>query len=510
MSFAPMEIPKKLYSYIIVLFLVTLFLRIVLVGYYNNNFGGIESNVVYGIQRILLGQSLYQDPAAGTYAVMQYTPVYYCFTAGIARLIGINGLEVQGIYMLCRILALVCNMLTVIVATMIIRHYRWSWQQSIIYSLPLLLVLTSHYYTRGDSLHLLFFISAIYACTLFLKRNKLPYIFIASMLSAFCFMTKQSGILVIGITVFSLLFMERKYLAALLYTTSTLIFAYLITLLSIGNNWHGLYQNAWLGLKNGTDFSFLYRIFINQFFMDMVPFYLLGGIMVYFSLKEIKEKPYKVLATSIIFSWVFAVITGLKHGSSNNYFVEFMVLVIIALPDLFQQTSSKKVLFRPFGNTLTTHRFACIALFILVTSKTTGFVTAVCFDKSIKNMRIEYINEETLYAYFTKGLGIQKGEHILFTERNFLDNIFIEYAIMPTKDVVSETYLANPATFNYSSFIAGMNDGLIKYIVTSKNNKDLNRWNKEIPFMLLDKNRFIWIKDTVGYSIYVYHPGLFQ
>ena len=328
----------------------------------------------------------------------------------------------------------------------------------------------------------------------------------AALLSAFCIMVKQSGILVTGIIGFHLLFAERKYLIAALFTASAFIFAIAIAWWCIGGNWFVFYQNAYLGLKNGIDLSFLYNIFISQFYTELVPCYVLGGIIAWLALKNSTGKTFGILAVGAVLSWLFAVVTGLKIGSSNNYFIEFLVFIIISLPYLFENSGGGKVLFRLFGYTVTIHRFASVAFFILITSKTLGLFTTVFIDKRIKNESGEYAREKVLYEYFKNGLKIKDGEHILFAERNFLDNIFIEYAIMPTKDVVSQTYLCNPATFNYSAFISGMNNGLVKYIVTDEKKKDIKRWNNEIPFMLFDKNKFRLQADTAGYSVYVYSP----
>jgi hypothetical protein len=505
MNLAPSGMPKRLYNYIIVLSLITVVLRIVLIGYYNNNFGGIETNVVYGIQRLLLGQPLYQNPASGAYAVMQYTPLWYLFIAGFAKVFHIAGTDVQGVYMLCRIMALAFNLLTVLVAALIIRRWGYNWQQSLICALPVVIALTSHYYTRGDSMHLFFFVAAIYAYLLYSEKERLYLVFFAAVLTAACIMAKQSGVLAIGIISASLL-LRKDYFVAVAYCIGTLLLCYLLAFWCVGGQWHAFYQNAYLGLKNGTDFSWLYKIFVNQFYTDMVPFYALGGVIVFCAFREIKDPRFRILATGIVLSWLFAVITGLKNGSSNNYFVEFLVLVIIALPALFQHPVISKILFRPFSYGVTVYRFACFALFILVTSKTLGFFTAVYIDKSIKNNKAEYAGEQALYRYFVNDLKIQSGQRILFTERNFLDNIFIEYAIMPTKDVVSETYLASSSTFDYSTFAAGQNNGLITYIVADEKKLDINRWQEQIPFMKIDLQKFKLIGSRAGYAIFKYMP----
>ena len=101
-------------------------LRVIIIPWYDNNFGGIEPNVIYGIQRNLQGQPLYQDTASGTYAIIQYTPLWYYFVADVARIVSHtsfrHGLDVHGLYVICRVLALVFNMLTVAVCALTLRR----------------------------------------------------------------------------------------------------------------------------------------------------------------------------------------------------------------------------------------------------------------------------------------------------------------------------------------------------------------------------------------------------
>ena len=499
-----MNIPKKLYNYVLVLFVITLLLRCVLVTYYNNNIGGIETNVVYGIQRILLGQPLYQDPSSGAYAVMQYTPLYYYTAAGTAKCTSISGLDVQSIYTLCRILTLLFNLLTVLVAAAVIRTWGFDQKTALIAATPVLIILTTHYFLRGDSLHLLFFVCSVYAYIQYNSRLQIKHLVLAALFSAACVMAKQSGILVCGVIGLSML-MQRRFLNAALYALVTVGCAAAIALLCTSGAWLPFYQNAYLGLKNGTDLSFLYNIFISQFYYELIPCYALAGLTAYLAMRKIQDSTFRILATGIVLAWLFAVITGLKIGSSNNYFVEFLTLLIIALPYLLQSAASAQVPTRSFGYSVSIRRFAGFALFVLLTSKTMGLFTSVYIDKSIKNNKQQYLSDKALYDYFTHDLHTLPGEHILFTERNFLDNLFIEYSIMPTKDVVSETYLANATTFDYSGFTAGLNNGLVKYIVVDQKKKDFNRWYEQLPFMYIDERKFRLLADKSGYSIYIYN-----
>jgi hypothetical protein len=500
----PDEKSRRTYSYIVLLFLITFILRIILIGYYHNNLGGIEPNVIYGVQRILSGQPLYQDPSAGSYAIIQYTPLYYHLVAWVAKRAGIDALNVQGIYVVCRLLALIFNLLTVLCCALIIRSWRIGWRMAIIFAMPVLMLLTSHYYTRGDSVHLFFFCSAFYVYLSQADKRRIYLLPIAALLTALCIMVKQSGILLPGVIAFCLLFIERKVLRALFYVACSLLFSWIIAALFTHGDWLPFYRNTYLGLRDSLDFSFLYNIFISPFFRDMVPCYLLGGLIVYFSLRQIEDKRFRIIAAAAAWSFLFAVLTGLKKSSSNNYFTEFLVFVVLAIPFLLQSPSAGKVLLTLRGRPVTVRRFALIALLILVTSKTIGLFTAVFFENSFKSQHSEYVNEQLLYRYFKDELKIQPGERIFFTERRFLDNVFFEYAVMPTKDVVTQVYIAMPLTYDYSSFTAGMNTGLVNYIVTDEKRDNLNACNDSLPFILFDKSKFRLVARVYGYCIYRY------
>jgi len=500
---------KPIYIYIAALFLITLFIRILLINYYDFNLGGIEPNVIYGIQRILLGQPLYQDPSAGSYAIIQYTPFWYYLIAGIAKLMSHDnyrqGLDVQGLYVLCRVVALIFNLLTAGVCMLIIRRWGISWLRSLVFAMPSLMVLTVHYYTRGDSMHLFLFVAAIYAYICYQEKRKLLHVISAALFSAACIMTKQSGVLVAGIISIGF-FADRKYDVALLYVACLALFSWGIARSFNQGDWYTFYQNTVLGLKNGIDLSFLYTIFISQFFLDMVPCYILGGLMIFIAMKKVADKTYQTLLLGMACSWLFAVITGLKIGSSNNYFTEFLILLLVSLPYLLYNEQGKHVLFTYLGKKATTRVVAYIAFFILITSKTSGLFTAMYIEKNFKNDKKEYTNDQMLYEYFRNVLNIRSGEYVFFTERRYLDNVFVNYSIMPTKDVVAQTYSANKTTFDYSGLIKKMNLGLIKYIITDKRRDDINICADSLPFIWFDKDRFRLIAHVSGYSIYKWSP----
>jgi hypothetical protein len=495
---------NRLFYYVLFLFALTLFLRGVIVGIYKPDCGGSEENVVYGIQRILMGQPLYQNPSLPDYGIIQYTPLFYHIVAGVAGMLGIKYSDVQQIYQVARVLNILFNLLSILYLAGIISKWRLPGRQILTYSLPVIIILSSEYYARVDSCHLLFFTAAISVYVRYLHEGGWWRLFFAALLCGACVMSKQNGILSIGIIGCSLIFLERKWIAAICFGVLAVAAAAGIAWLCNGNDWMAFYQNPYLGVKNGVSFAWLYIIFISQFYYDLILCYVTGFIIAWLAFRKLDDKLYRFAALGAVISFLFAVITGLKIGSGNNYFTEFLVFVLMGLPCLMLHEESKKRLFRLGKYTVTIRLFAGIAFFVLITSKTMGFFTAVYIEKRLVSIKDEYKREQALLVYFRDRLQLQDNQYIYFTKRHFLDNIFIRNTIMPIKDVISQTWYNNPNTYDYSMFIEGMNKGLIRYVVIGEEETGMNARNDEMPFAKFDEKKWVRGETVEGYVIYRY------
>ncbi|MBE7174717.1 MAG: hypothetical protein INR73_29375, partial [Williamsia sp.] len=89
--------------------LVTIYIRVKVIFLVNPDIGGIESNVIYSVLRILAGYPLYQNPELAPYAITQYSPIYYYLTAGLSRLAGLTPDDVYEVYAVGRGISLVAN-----------------------------------------------------------------------------------------------------------------------------------------------------------------------------------------------------------------------------------------------------------------------------------------------------------------------------------------------------------------------------------------------------------------
>ena len=52
---------------------------------------GMDMNVVFTIQKVLLGNALYMPPDAAPFDISQYTPLYYLVVAAVAKIVGVPG-----------------------------------------------------------------------------------------------------------------------------------------------------------------------------------------------------------------------------------------------------------------------------------------------------------------------------------------------------------------------------------------------------------------------------------
>jgi hypothetical protein len=372
------------------------------------------------------------------------------------------------------------------------------------------MIVTMEHYTRGDSMHLMFFAAAMYATLRYLKAGNMGYLTLAAIFTGLCVMSKQSGMLALGIIGFYLFFIAREYGKAILFGVLSLLAAAAVAWACTGGDWLAFYQNAYLGLKNGIGWDWLYTIFISQFYYDLILFYFLGGIIAFHAFKYTNDKLYRFIATGAVMSFLFAVITGLKIGSGNNYFTEFIFFGLCGLPYLLTSDFGNRRLLRFGKYTVSVRLFASIAFFVLISSKTLGLVSSIYIERWIRDKREVYDADQKLHAYFVANNMLKKGEYIYFSKRDFLDNIFRGYGLLPTKDVTSQVYRANPETFDYGQMIAGMNTGFVKYIVTPIKDSSINTPDEEVPFVHFEDRSFRKIAEVEGHFIYQYSPNISQ
>lgn len=97
------------------LFLVYFIYRIILIFYQHPDAGGVEGNIIYFIQRLLDGLTIYTNPERAPYAIAQYSPLYYYLVAGASKLIGLTSDDILSIYMVSRSISLFLNIIFIFI-----------------------------------------------------------------------------------------------------------------------------------------------------------------------------------------------------------------------------------------------------------------------------------------------------------------------------------------------------------------------------------------------------------
>lgn len=485
-------------------FSITLYMRIDLLHVYYVDFGGLDPNVVYGTQRLLLGEPLYQNPEQSPYAIIQYMPIYYHLCAWLAAKLGIHALEVQALYVLMRTVALICNLLTTGILYALIRRMEIGNKTALVFSLPIFCLFTWHYFLRCDSLQILGFAAGMYALVRYAQKPALTWIVVAAMATTLGILAKQNGIMLLGIAG-AWWWSQKRLKTALLYTCLSIISLGLSLALIIDNDWVSFYQNAILGLENGIRFDFF-----NKPYYFMIPAWLFAVIFLARYFKHTTKDPLGILLCyGIAGCFLFAAVTVIKDGSDINYFVEMLYCVLAAIPYAYRHAIADKILFRFKILSFSLMSLAMLSVGIILFYKPYNLFEryeGLWAKQGEMHQHEAYHRAINLHRYFMNELELKPEEKIFIYfhtpfERYFLDNAFIQNNVFPTKDLTYYTYRADSSLFDYSHFVEHMNAGVVTYIISDTG---FFSGNEVIPFIRFKKEQFTELHPVEGYRIFKY------
>src|SRR5688500_4802425 len=128
---------------------------------------GMDMNVVYTIQQILLGQPPYQPTGDPPYAITKYTPLYYYSSAAIAKSFGISGDDVIGVTRAARAFSVFVAVTLAVVCYRFLRSRVAASGRVSLVATAFIMLATSHWYfgARPDGLATLFTIFCFYFLT---------------------------------------------------------------------------------------------------------------------------------------------------------------------------------------------------------------------------------------------------------------------------------------------------------------------------------------------------------
>ncbi len=472
----------------IAVFVFLLFGRINLINSYHHDLGGIEPNVVYGIQRIIDGQPLYSNPNQPPYAIMMYSPLYFHSVAVVGKIIGTNPAIPIEVYRISRTMALIFSLGFIgLLGFIAIRHFNLSVSIAIILGSLIFSYLRITDFGRPDSLYHLNILVTL-ACGLeYLRDRKALFGILGVVMSVMCLFAKQSGLIIPVILFFYLAIFDFK---RLLRALPIFLVSFALLWLLLSGDSYNFWQNVYQGVNNGISWDWFKRKILFFYLREIALFSGLVLVLAALFITKHSNSVHHLMGVALFGLFFFALLTALKWGSMPSYFTPFITLGWLSLAAYWY--SDHLSLTTDMRNTL----FGCIAICCLATEvphkyKSYRFETSNKRYNAAKQAA-DYLKNELQLKAEEKVLIIINNQHLM--EQHYLNNFLFHNAILPSKDIFT-CCSYTPKKFDYTDLDAGIENGMVQYLIRSKG-------DKHQKFFSWDFDTFKKIKELDGYSIW--------
>lgn len=418
--------------------------------------GGVEHNVIHGIQKVMLGQRLYEDPEKPPFDVMQYTPAYYVLCAGIGQVLGITGDDARAIYLLSRTVALLFNLLT---CWYVYRCGRAcgapSWASLFVAGITFC-TFWEHFFTRMDAMAAAASFAAFHGFGRWNLTQQRKWMVITAVFGVLAFMSKQSGIVAIAAPVVYIT-VQRLWRALGTYIVASsvaLIVSFGLIFLCLGTPL-AFYQNTVLGLRNGSGWHMYIELFNPPTYKYFVGWHLLTLFVLWHGFRS-SSYTTRFLTIALPLSLVFAMVTGLKYGSRLNYIHESLVLTFLLAAVLFARL--------PMSRTNVLAQWAFVLYGLLFAAFRTNSALAWYRVGEPDALYSEALQaDEAVRSVLVNELGLKSNEGIFITYREYLEHFFVGQSMLTQKDIVQ---YSKDRLFDYTRFHQAMNNGSIRFVIT--------------------------------------------
>ncbi len=436
------------------LMVVHLGLRIRLLTDHRVDLGAQEINVVYGIQKIMLGRPLYQDPELPPFDVMQYTPAYYVVCAAIGIAVGVDEHDTYALFLLSRILSLALNLAASGLVYLLCRRVGTAAWSGLAASALVFALHSEQFYSRIDSLYAVLFAAAVLVFVRSIQDGGRREWIVCALLCALAFLTKQNGVLMIGVVgAYRALARSWRPLGWFVLTAVLFIFVGLGIIL-IGTAPIDLWKNTVQGLMNGV----VERPFHHFRDPGVYKFYAgwhiaaLALIGVFF---RSVNAVFRFLAVAMGVSLVFGVAASFKQGSGAHYFFEFHLLVMVACAAWLGSASGQVPramggLFLAYGLLFMAHRTRQLQALVGGVIERSASLSA-------------YRSDIRVFDVLVRELGLLPHDHVFVTYRGHLELLLNGQGLLAQKDIIE---WSRTPPFDLSVFEHAMGDGTVRYVIS--------------------------------------------
>jgi hypothetical protein len=315
---------------------ITIFLGFgfVYIGSHSISVAGQEQNVIFGIQTLLSGASLYRLPDELPFAATQYTPLYYRLCALLARALGLHPGDLHELYSAARLVSAVASAATCAVVFRILSQIAGA---GLVIRLTLALSVPAimgpwAFAARPDALYLFFVVASIPPALAFADNGRPRTLAFAAALLLAGFFAKQTAFFMFPLPLLiasarngRAAFRPRNLLVcAAVYGTGALFLT------------PAMLRNFAVGLGNGLDLEgALAFVYLAVLIRDM-PWLLAAALA---ARAGAGDPDWRGRAVGRATLWFLAAggILAAKYGSSDNYLDEFragLLLLVGTAPSL--------------------------------------------------------------------------------------------------------------------------------------------------------------------------------
>ncbi len=435
-------------------------MRTDLVGRHLFDLLGAEENVVYAMIKLLQGGPLYSAPEAVPFDVVQYTPVYYLLLRPVAAVLGIDGSVPHDVYRLIRSVGLVLNLLFGALVFGMARGMGARTPWALLWSAVLLALLPRQVYSRPDTLNLLLFGASMLAFLASQRRDpgadRTRLLDLAVLFGALAPFAKQSGVLALLVIGASLL-ATRQW--KVLFRATGLGAALVASGVALCCWQYGadiFFANVVKGIRNGVNMQEWTWTLLRKNGPDVLIYQLLGLVL---AIRLIRSGAHAAtaLGVGIVLTWAFALLTSMKHGSSQGYYTECLALCLVAL-------AAEGSLWRFPVQRLAPWVLFALAL-ISVRPWQVRWGVAVALGRQAPDEELPAYRQAQAMARLLQEDPQLSSGLVLLTHHDPLENFIVGRSVLTQKDI-----LLLPAAreqYDLQGFHAALDNGAVQWIIST-------------------------------------------
>lgn len=452
---------------------------------------GMDMNVVYTVQKFVLGNPLYMPPDAAPFDISQYAPLYYLVVAALTKVFRVSGDDPIAVTRVARAFS------TLVAAGIAFTVFRFARNglgatvRTSIVASAFVVAATSPWYfgARVDGLATLFTLTSILLVLKSLDESgtRPDALFVLGILCALAsVLTKQSNIG--GLAIITLFMMSSRNWSRLGVAAATIAVVALLVALAMPLLGSAFRANLIDGAATGITLRTSLTLAYGPTFYWFAPLIAAGLAVSSGWLFARATDGEKVVAIAVPLSFCLSMAMAIKRGAAENYFNELIIFSTLAVVAGFFVPKKPETASPLNGRINTAFCFYLIAFLGVRTAHeiyTTYLYHRVDVTTRLQSQKgpMDFV-ARTLEPGKT-AVGFAVG----------LSNFVPERILLPQQEVAATSYWGK--VFDYSRFRHAVETGNVQLVVVRKG-------ERPVPWLGASFDAFVPVRQFRYYTVFAY------